>query len=328
MEYLQFIKQVNICEEKRSIAITFKEKEPYLLDDIINRIKKKYIKDENMDFLEVNASDVDEMEIVNFCNSFSMFSERKVLVIKSANNLSLNSSVLSSIMDSEAIKLFVFDNKKGYYKKISSNSVNVEIDKLQEVILIKWIIKKFSDLNKEISVSSAQYLIKLSSYLAYRSPYSLYDISASIHKISATKEEVITNRVIDKSLAIPTEDNVFKLQELVGKRDLNTSLKVYYELHSNGVEAYSIIPLLTRHFYQLNKVKHLKDNGLSVSQIGEAIGIRRDFVIRKLLHQITYFNTESLLRNLNKCLDTERRCKSEKVNINAEVEMLILELCK
>ncbi len=326
MDYSEFIKKIDICDEKTSVAIL--SNEPYLLDDIIARLKKKYISDDNMDFLEVDAADVNEMEVVNFCNSFSMFSDRKLLVLNSANNLSLSANALDSIMDSDAIKLFIFDNKKGYYKKISSRSVLVQLDKLKEVILIKWIIKKFADLNKEISVATAKYLVKLSTYLEYNSKHSLYDISASISKIASVNEEEIKKSTIDKMLSIPSEDDVFKLKDSVAKRDVEHSLETYYELHKSGVDVYIIVPTLSRLFYQLNIVKHLSDKGLSVSQIGEAINIRSDYIVRKIISQTKYFNTEALLRNLNKCLECERKYKSEKVNIHAEVEMLILELCK
>ncbi len=326
MDYSEFIKKIDICDEKTSISIL--SNEPYLLDDIIARLKKKYINDENMDFLEVDAADLDEMEIVNFCNSFSMFSDRKVLVINSANILSISSIALEQILDSDAIKLFVFGNKKGYYKKISSNSVILQLDKLKEVILIKWIIKKFADLNKEISVSTVKYLVKLSTYLEYKSKHSLYDISASISKIASVNEDVIKNSTIDRMLSIPSEDDVFKLKDSVAKRDVKNSLETYYELHKSGIDVYIIVPTLSRLFYQLNIVKHLNDKGLSVSQIGEAISIRSDYIVRKIISQTKYFSSEALLRNLNKCLECERKYKSEKVNIYAEVEMLILELCK
>ncbi len=326
MDYLQFIKQLDLCDTNTSISIL--SKEPYLLDDVIARLKKRYINDENMDFLEVDSSDIDEMEIVNFCNSFSMFSDRKVLVINSANTLSLNANILDAIITSEAITIFIFADKKGQYKKILSKSLNVQLDKLKEVILIKWVIKKFADFNKEISVSSAQYLVKLSTYLEYHSKYSLYDVSASISKIASTEEAKITNSVINKSLSIPDEDNIFKLADSVAKRNLQKSLETYYELHRSGIDVYAVVPILSNLFYQLNKVKHFIEMGLPNSKVGELVGIRSDFIIRKLVNQSKYFNSEALLRNLNKCLACEKKYKSEKVNIYAEVEMLLLELCK
>lgn len=320
-----------MCEETPSICITFQDKEskaPYLLDDIINRIKTKYINDESMDFLEVDASDSDEMEMVNFCNSFSFFSGRKVLVVTSANNLSLSKSAFESILASDAIKLFIFDSKKGHYKSLSSKSINVELGKLNETVLIKWIIKKFDLLDKKIDVATAQYLVKLSKYLEYRSPYTLYDVNSSISKIASTKEQTITKSLIDSMLSAPEEHKVFTLSDHVAKRDVQQSIEIYYELYQNGVSPHSIVSTLSRMFYQLNVVKQLNDKGVAMSKIGEIIGIRNDFIVRKLIGKVKYFNSESLRRNLNKCLDCEKRIKSEKVNIAAEVEMLILELCK
>ncbi len=331
MDYLRFVKNINMCDDTPSICITYRDKEaktPYLLDDIMNRIKAKYIKDESMDFLALDALDADEMELVNFCNSFSFFSDKKILVVNSANNLSLSKNVLDSILETDAIKLFIFDNKKGHYKHISSKSINVELGKLNETILIRWVIKKFELLNKKIDIATAQYLIKRSKYLEYRSPYTLYDVNSSISKIASTKATTITKSLIDSVFSTPDEHKVFTLSDYVAKRDLKKSIEIYYELHKNGINPHIIVPMFSRLFYQLNMTKQLSDSGLSLSKIGEVIGVRSDFVVRKLVGEVRYFNSDSLLRNLNKCLDCERKIKSEKVNVAAEVELLILELCK
>ncbi len=326
MKYLEFIKNIKLCDEKNNISVVYEEK--YLLDDVILRLKDRYVNDENFDYLEIDANDVQEMELVDFCNGFSLFSDRKLLVINNSEKLSLNKDVLNLMLNSSVCVIFIFEEKKGSYKKISKDSIILEISKLDENILTKWINKKFNDNKKKIRNTDINYLIKISTYLEYKSVYSLYDFVSDINKISSVENDVITKEIIDSVMTRPFEDNVYIIQDAISTRDLKYALKVFYDLNENGVNLHSIPPILSRFFKQLSEVKILNNKSINRFKISEIIGVKSDYIVRKIIKQSYNYSDEELIKKLGYCLEIENKTKSIKVNLFEEIEMLIVNLCK
>jgi len=315
--------------------------EDYLKDWILLELKSKYIEKtfESLNYIYMDGKDSGASNIVNACETLPFMSEKKIVVVeglpffsgaKSVNTEDEDelNSYLSRLGDSTCL-VFIekeekLDNRKKLVKKIKSVGSIIEINRIKDEELSKWITKIFNKEKKKISKGTVIHFIQNSGYLDVNSNKTLYDLENEIIKISnylGDREEV-TAEDIDKVLVKSLQNNIFKLVDGIGQKRADLALRVFNEMLLDNQPVLIIMSMIIRQFRLLFMAKLLEEKGYSQGNIAEKIKVP-NFIAQKVIQQSRNFTEKELEEGLNKCLEIDIYVKSGKIDNKLAIEMLL-----
>lgn len=304
--------------------------ESYLVEDFLKKMKEYYALSSEG---EINVLSVDAAEILNpgffdFLFGLPLFSEHKLLIIRHAQSLKLDKSTWNEIahIDPCTKVVFLCDNKSEAYKTIAAFSDVVVMKKITREEMEKWVVKQLRLSGKKISREVLTRLINYSGYFEFRSTTDLFFLKTEIEKLVATEEEVISLQRVDALLGRPMEEHIFNLIGFITQKDAKNALSTFDEYIKSGSNLYLILPMLSRSYHQMHMMRKLYEEGHPLPSIMDKIGLKSEYVVKKMLSNVKKLSSEQILSDLNNCLERERIYKSESVQVKAHLESLILEL--
>ncbi|MCL5073440.1 MAG: DNA polymerase III subunit delta [Actinobacteria bacterium] len=205
-----------------------------VLDDRIDSLKK-FLKNKinfEVDFkIFYGGEEIDESELVNFCNTPSFFSEKKVAVIKNIEKVSKNiASIITGLLSNPEIKNFstvlivtALEESSGK-KKINSNLLDIikkigvikKIDNPLTSSLRKWLDEKSELDGIKFTNNAAVKLIENVNFdiNSLRSEYEkLYTF------IISEKNKIIDETAVDRLVDRVYDMKIFDLVDYIGDRD-------------------------------------------------------------------------------------------------------------
>ena len=107
-------------------------------------------------------------------------------------------------------------------------------------------------------------------------------------------------------------------------RDKSDALKKYHELLSYQIEPISMIGLLASQFRIIYQVKLLEKQKMTDKKIAELLGEKSDYRIAKTRELTKLYSEKEILEMMQKLADIDYRMKTEDVDGNQLIEMLII----
>ena len=326
MDYREALSKLH--EGRLSRLLVFYGPERYLIDDFIEKIlKQKSIDKESLQFKKWAGKEFDRGAFLSFVNTLGFFSEEKLAVIESAQDLFNDKTLLKELESIEdATVCFIFDEKKGLSRSLEKISDVITMKRISKGEMRNWIAKQFSLSGKRIRKEDIQRIVDYLGYFDYGSKVDLYYIQTEIKRIASTEEDPIESEHIQRSLGRPLEENVFEILERIVEKDREKALVLYDEFVRSGQSPYLLIPLLSRNYKQIHTLKKLSENYYAKQAIMTKLGIKSDFIFSKLQRSAKGLTLKETAQAMELCLKYEAISKSITLNLKDHVEDLLVKL--
>lgn len=313
--------------------------EEYYIDSAVRSCKKKYVNEdyESMNYMEFEKIESSFNDFYEFVATFPFMSEKKVCVVKEAGFLTSSGSLnkkeedkLSDIIDlsDSCITIFLIkggkpDSRKKTVKKLKDKNAVIELNKLTEGELSKYIVNKFKSHNMNISLHDADYIANNSGYLEYESTVSLYHVNNEIEKISAYKSNSndVSFEDIDMLLIKSVESNIFKLVDYICEGNKKKAFEILDEMLLNNTPEQFMIHMISRQYRMLYQYVILNKKGYSFNEIMNKMKLK-NFVATKLSKQARSLSTEKIQYYMEKILDIDKKIKTGEIDNRIGLELI------
>ena len=325
-------------EKFKNPILTYGE-EIYLQDNLVNKIKKRFVKDESMNFLRMGKLEDNIDELVNFFNTVSFSVGRKVVVVEECTFFKTKGKLddkayerLINFFENElqdGILIFLggnlkIDKRKKIFKYLKKNGELVEYKKINEKELINWITRYLDYNNREINYTAGRLIANYSGYFEYESSKNLYDIKNELDKLVAYTDEKDNIKIkdIEKIMSISIDNNIFKFIDNIFEGKTNKSYEMLEDMISNNISPHYIYYMIIRQIRMLNKLAAYKEKRIREDYILKKMKTR-SFIYKRLNYQYNNLGKKKIEYLALKSQIIERKAKTGKLDIVTGISILI-----
>lgn len=297
--------------------------------EIIEKYISKLSQKENIEDYSVirySIDDNDINDIIEECNTPSLFSLKKLVVIESTNIFGSKGKEVTELND--------------YLDNYNKDIIMVFTCNLEKVDTRKKIYKKISNIGKVESLNKDNnYLVNLIKEQLEDYKMSDYDINYFINKIGNNiycleneieklknyrlNEKEITKKDIDDLCESTIEDEVFALTDAIMKNDNNKAISLYNLFIIKNYDATQIIALIASQFRFLLQVKILYNKNKIQDDIAKELGCH-PYRVKLAIGNCYYFSRETLESYLLKLCDLDKKIKLGLIDKNIFLQLFIV----
>lgn len=298
--------------------------EEYLKKTYRDRLHKALLGNgDGMNDSHFEGKGVDEKQVFEVAQTLPFFSERRVIVLENTGFFKRANEMAEYMKDMPDTTFMIFvereiDKRSRLYKYVKANGYISQMDGMEEKQLLMWVAAYLDRAGKKIKSQTARYLVE---YVGS----DMNTLSGEIEKLIAfvgSREEILPTDV--EEICVPhITGKIFQMLDSVATGNRDAALKMYYELLALREKPMSILFLLTRHFTILLQVKELTAKGIGGKEIAGKVGVP-PFAVGKYSTQCRKFTTETLMYNLNRCVETEEFIKTGRMAEQIGVETLLI----
>ncbi len=298
--------------------------EEYLKRTYRNRLHKALLGSGNdMNDTRFEGKGVDERQVFEVAQTLPFFSERRVIVLENTGFFKRANELAEYIKDMPDTTYMIFverevDKRNRLYKYVKANGYISQMDGMEEKQLLMWVAAYLDRAGKKIKSQTARYLVEYAGS-------DMNTLCGELEKLISYvggREEILQTDV--EEICVPhITGKIFQMLDCVAAGNRDAALKMYYELLALREKPMSILFLLTRHFTILLQVKELTEKGMAGKEIAGKVGVP-PFAVGKYSSQCRKFTAETLLYNLNRCVETEEFIKTGRMAEQIGVETLLI----
>ena len=296
--------------------------EPFFIDTISNYIESYVLSEAEKGFNQMvfYGRDVDVQTIVSNAKRFPMMSERQVIIVKEAQDLSrtienLVDYVKNPQLSTVLVLNFKFkklDKRKALYKALkSSQAVVIESRKLYEDKVASWIKVNLSSKFFKIDLKAAHMLVE---FLGN----DLNKINNELSKlmIVCANTKAITPEDVELNIGISKDFNNFELRKAIGQLQRKKAFLIvdYFSKNPKKNPFILTVGLLYGYFTQLMCIHTLKNK--NPKTVANAIGVNPYFVSEFIAASGNYS-----MKNISKILEELRKFDLKSKGVGATNSM-------
>ncbi len=283
---LEEVKQIITDIKKGTIAPIYflMGEEPYYIDGITKFIENNLLTEEEKGFNQMilYGRDVSVEDIVSNAKRYPMMSERQVVIVKEAQDLTRTIDDLVSYAENPqpstvlviCYKYKKLDKRKKLTKVLKQNGVLFESKKLYENQVPDWIRRVMKGKGYTITHKAAQMLTE---FLGN----DLSKVNNELEKLQLIikPEEEITPELVEENIGISKDFNNFELQKAIGEKDIKKAFGIvqYFAHNPKSHPLVITIALLYSFFSKLLKYHSLTDKSVAASALGVSPYFVRDY---------------------------------------------------
>lgn len=339
MNYSEF--KIEMKNDKLKPVYLFTGEEVYLMNKAIDKLKDKYIDPsfEALNYVIIDGKDMGFDNVLNACETLPFMSEKKLVVVKDIVQLmdkdeSIDKKLGSYVEELDGYLSLILVDKSNeikkttkLYKTIKKLGGVVEYPKLKGNDLNKWtesILKKYK---KKLSTANLSYFIQKSTYSEYGSEKTLYDLENELLKlINYTLEDEISRDNIDLVLIKTLDTNIFNLLSSINRKDSDSALKIFNEMHISNEPIPRIIFMIVRQLRLMLGYKLYREKGYTEGKIQEKLGVRSSFEFGRIARESSSFTELQLKKSLEYILEIDVKQKTSSYDEKLALEILIIKL--
>ena len=309
----------------------FHGEESFLADEATRLIIDHSLTEEERGFnLDVvYGGETTVRDVVSHASSYPMMSERRVVVVRGAEKLSLQEKekeLLSHYLDNPSpttililIALSV-DMRKKPFTSVKKNGLVMEFKPMHENQIIRWIGKRVREQAKNIDNDAVSLLAE------YLNP-SLREIQNELDKlyIFIGDRSSITSEDVAAVVGVSKDFNVFALQKAIGQQDLARSMEILQRMIEFGESPTMIIVMLTRYFLALMKISDLRAVGKSTQEQAREAGVH-PFFLREYHEALSYFGDKKTQDAIRGLVIADERLKTSSSDSLEVMQLFLAEL--
>jgi DNA polymerase-3 subunit delta len=272
--------------------------EPYYIDKISNFIEDNVLDEAEKGFNQVvmYGRDVSVEEIISSAKRYPMMSERQVLIVKEAQDLSRTIEKLVAYAENPQpttvlvlnYKYKKLDKRKKLHKAIAKTGLIYESKKLYDNQVSDWIRRVLSGKNFQIEPKASQMLVE---FLGT----DLSKINNELEKLITIlpKDSIISPVHIEENIGISKDFNNFELRKAVGEKNVLKANRIinYFAENPRKNPLVMTISLLNSFFTQVliyhglptkDKASVAKVLGVKPYFVGDYVTAARNYPMRKV----------------------------------------------
>lgn len=289
---------------------------------------------------DLNAVKMDD--ILEEASYFSLFDEKKYMVVKNANIFGSskkkgNDEDSTSKKDERLLKyleepnpntILIFtingkiDSKKKICKIIKERYKLICIEDLKAKDILNKLEKSLKDDGYKCDYNTLYYIINNSLNNYDLAMNEIDKIKLYYGKGCTVKQEDVSNIV-----SHVIEDNNFKFIDTIMSKNIKESFKIYDDLMIQKVEPIMLMSMLAKEIRNTLLVKKMLMSK-SKKEMMNVLGINYDFQIDKLINNSYSFKEKELENHLVLLCDLDYKIKRGKISNKLALEMFILNMCK
>ncbi len=308
--------------------LIFHGSESYLIHWAVDLISKEFINplSRELDLVMIDENDFNLEHIKSVCETFPMFSKKRVVVLKNVKEL--NEAFIQYMASMpEFCQLIILcnelDKRTKIYKEGSKHWKEYEFDKLQESDLKKFIEKRFKASGKTIKKSLISDIVNNSGYYDKESSYNLYNFENDIKKIICySGDQEIELFHIMESISGNVETNVYQMIDAISSNKKDEAFELLHNILLAGENLYYILAIIIGQFETILEVKELREEGNGLSQMQKTLAIH-EYRIKKAMLYGEKFSKNNVKETLGKLYEVDRNIKNGFIDGSLALEIII-----
>ena len=316
--------------------------EDYFIDEIYNSLKKVFDDQTGLNFKLYTEENFNIAEATKYILTLPLMNDKKLVIFKDIaffrtsdkKNENLRNDFVKALKDSREQNIVVIldhnsrdkDSKyEKYYDKsnaiasfIADNGIIVNLHKLDEVTLNKYIVKRFEKSNKIIDKVEAAYIIKnVGNNL--KNIYNECDKIISSMGDKSKVERIDIDSIITKSI----DDDVFDIINFANNNRLDEAIALYSDLKTTDKKPYDIFAVFASNYKNLLVAKDYIERGNSQNEIAKLMGIPT-WMANKLVVANKYISRETLIAKIDRFTDLSFSRMNGNIDDDTLIELLLL----
>ncbi len=328
MNHSDFFKTLKTGE--LSPVYFFTGEESFVLKSALKRLINVVVPEDMREVnLTVLPSDADGQKIVETCETFPFFSEKRMVILEESGFVSSSAKPDKEDCFLEYIKaplestvLVVISKSPDKRKKCTGalmNCAHVEFNALSDSELMAWIEKTLRAYNLTIERSALLFLIEY----AEATPQSLI---CELEKLAAYKKEGVINKEDILNIITPSTDyNVFNMTDALLRKDSKSALTLLSHMLNEKEEPILILGAISKQYRQILMIKSMLEEKKSKQEILSTLKLR-DFVYKKYEGVCQKRSIKALNNAVELCYKTDEGLKTGKQFTESALHSLILQL--
>lgn len=338
MDYTDAIKLLE--EDKLSGAVFIYGEETYLIDFLIDIIKKTYLNEAtsllNYEKIDMDRPDISRIE--EACETLPFMASKRIVEVRGLDLSREGQGKFKSFykdleeylarINKETILIVISFSHKFFkgklYKEAENSSHIININRLNRKELANFIGKRLASEGIKISRSTMASLLDVLSYDNEDLGLSLYDVNNELEKLIARAQDRVSLEDLSMVHQSSKIGNIFALTDSICNFRPDEAIKNFLILNEAG-DNYQIFYMIQRQFRNLFYIKTLEDASFNRSQIKDIVGLK-NYEFNKLMGFIRSYSLESLGTIMEDIYQTDLRLKSSKGDYETNLINLIVKL--
>lgn len=301
----------------------------FLLKESFSSLKEAFSKDAPLRWMTHHCDEKNLSYLLGSLNSRSLFEEEKVVVLKNAE--SLKEKDLEALLDfSSTIPSYMrlvmvasrIDKRKKSVKELTKKALFIKLDPPYENKLPLWV--KYMCRKLALSVGSKETLLICEK--AGPQLISIYNELLKLKGYLGERKEVRAQDILE-CFSHSQKENVFRLMDFVGKKDISWSLSFLKELRQNSQASFQILGLLVRHFRLLLLLKEEARKKTPFPHLSQKVGVS-PFFLKNYMNQLPFWTGEEIYEAIEELYRLDSLLKSTQNLDEVLWERAILRICK
>ncbi|MCL2760927.1 MAG: DNA polymerase III subunit delta [Desulfuromonadales bacterium] len=267
-------------------------------------------------------------EIVDSAVTLPMFADRRVVLVKRADELSAPAleHLLPYIENPSPDSCLIFqagkiDQRRKFFSELKKRDLLVEYKRLNDGQLAGFIRREAESRKKRIDSAAAELLV-------YYVGNNLRELVTQLDKLVTFvgARERVTVEDVQQMVSDTKVDSVFEFANALGYRDSDKAIRRLQTVLREKDALFPLIGALARHFRQLAMVREAMDKGASKDVISKQVKINPYF-LSGVMEQAGKFRQEEFVEVFSKLYEVDFAMKSGG-KPQLLLEMLVLSICK
>ena len=275
--------------------------EGFFIDEITKALVENVLEEHERDFNQaiMYGKDSDVLNVISEAKGYPMMAERKLVILKEAQDLKDFDSLESYFENPSDRTVFVinykhktFDTRKKIAKVVAKNGLIFKSDKVKEYQLAQWISNYVKSVGYGITSKAS---ILLSEFLGN----DLSRITNELEKLFLLLEKGtdINDVHIEENIGISKDYNPFELVNAISVRDVTKAFKIanYFDHNPKAGDLMVVIPSTFNFFTKLMRIHFL--NNKSSEGVAAALKVH-PFVATQHINATKVYNPKKIASNI------------------------------
>ncbi len=291
------------------------------LDNLLNALE---VKTGDMNFTRFSEKGARDDDVLEICETFPFFSERRVVLLDGLGLFSEKHEQLEAYLSKLPDYLVLIVNetdadKRGkLYKTAAKYGHIAEFSEMDEKSLMDWTVKELASVGKKIKKDTCEMFVAgVGKDLNY--------LNNEIEKLIAYTDgrDTVTDADIKAVCSPVVENKIFDLVSAVADGNRKKALEKYNDLLTLKEAPMKILFLLARQFDQLLHINELLDEGYGVSVIADKLKMN-PYVVKKSVPASKRYSKERLKEAVFDMVKSEEDVKTGSLDDRLSVELMII----
>ena len=290
------------------------------------------------DFVKIDDENAEVSAIVEACDTFPMFSEKRVVwvknhaLLKSANPKGFTASdkekLLSYAANPNEGTILIFsceqaEDKSEVVKGLKKTVQCYNFDKLDYAQLAAFAEKRFRSAGVQIKRDLLRYLIDETGYFNKESEYRIFNLENDIKKIIDHSDgQQICREDISETLNGDMDTFVFNFLDAAANKKKEAAFLLMHNILNAGSDVFAVTGLLVSQFELILEVKEFKEDGAAPTEIVKIMKIH-EFRVKKAMTLADKFTKQKLKEILCRLYEIDRNVKTGLLEPKLALELLV-----